>query len=130
MRKRDYSLKLRLSQEELSIIRLLSSDYGGATLAETIRMCVRSRYEKVFPPYRRKVGEVMISAAMAGQVVIPDEAMTDEQFCESRGGEIGKDSSGGRICVLTGGGTMVKIPITNRASIESWAKQLRDVKDL
>ena len=116
--KRNKNLQLLLTESEMNMVDSLRAHLGDISRSEIIRDCIRDKYKKEFPSYMARNLQTS-SEGIIG--IIPNSVpLTDEQFCESKGGKLVKDNYG---VVMCGIGLHVKVPLSDRKTIEFRAKQ-------
>lgn len=93
----------------------------GKKPSELCRFLLTEKFLKVFPKYAERKNER--SAA------VPEEELSDEQFCEKWGGRVVKGGAG-LLCQMRSGGTEVRMLISDRDAIESRGKQIEKLKEL
>ena len=114
-------VQVRMSTGELAVLDDLAEKiYGGAGRSDVIRRVISERFNKAFPMYLR--GKVF-----NGPVGVSEEELTDEQFCEKWGGKV-VNSEAGKMCQLQSGGSLLKMLISDRTSIEKNAKKIQAFK--
>lgn len=109
-------INLSLDKREAENLNLLLGKYGGKAPAY-FRALLKEAFEREFGGYKRK--KIM-------QVLdVPEEQLTDEQFCEKFGGRVMRDSAGTRTCGIRipGGSSIYSIPLSSRDRIEEIAIQ-------
>lgn len=117
MPKRNKSLNIRLTDGELLMIQALSKKYGDISFSDVMRRCVQERFSKVFPVYLEKSGYIK-------PLKIPEQQLTDEQYCESVGAKVESGTEGNIMCFVAKPGTQngYKFPISERKRIKECAK--------
>lgn len=117
MTKRLKIINVRLTDGELLMIHALSKKYGDISLSDVMRRCVQERYGRVFPVYLEKSGYIK-------PLKVPEQQLTDEQYCESVGGKVGGGTEGNTVCFIAKPGTQngYKFPISERKRIKECAE--------
>jgi hypothetical protein len=83
--KRINLIQVRLTDGELIMLEALCLKWGSIPKSDVVRRSVLDRFKKEFPVYLTK----------EKRVAQPVEEITDEQFCESFGGKVGKSPKDG-----------------------------------
>jgi len=89
MSNRGNTIQVRLTDGEKKMLEALCTKWGSIPMSDVIRRCLLDRFKKEFPVYLAK----------EKRVAQPVEEITDEQFCESYGGKVGKNDGGMTVCI-------------------------------
>ena len=105
-------INLFLNDIESKNLDSLLNKYGGKA-PEYLRTLIKNAFSKEFGGYKTK----------AVRFVLPQEELTDEQFCEKFGGKVKKDDGSGGKCEIKMGGSVVSIMLTDRKTIKQYGKE-------
>jgi len=105
-----------IDDREVENLNVLLGKYGGRA-PEYFRSLLKEAYKQEFGGYK--------SGRSRSILDVPEDQLTDEQFCEKCTGRVMTREDGGKVCALRIGDSMYKIPLTNREGIEGMAKKLK-----
>lgn len=112
-------VRFRVSEREGQMLDALCNRFGKKA-SEMWRFMLASYFQKAFPKYAERKGE---------KPAIEEPEMSDEQFCESRGGKVGK-SEAGVMCEFKFGGTKVVMLASDRQSVEKNGRRMIALRKL
>ena len=115
--KKNKLIQIHLTEEGLNKLDSIRMRLDGISRSEAVREAIRDKFGKLFPPYMAR--NLQTSPEGIIGIIANSAPITDEQFCESKGGKLGKNNFG--IIVFKVG--LSSIPINDRKTIEWRARE-------